>query len=83
MTFSVAVCVCTRPPLVPVIVTWIVDELDLGALIVRPALVLVELDVKVAVKLLGRPETLSATTPVNPFSGLTVIVKVVEPGVNR
>jgi hypothetical protein len=77
LTTKVAVTVRTRGPLVPRIVSVYVPG---GVAAVVDTLIVVDPDVvtvgglNVAVAPEGRPVTLNATVPVNPFTGATVAV---------
>jgi hypothetical protein len=75
VTVRLIVVVWVRAPDVPVIVTVDVPTVAvLLAVKVRVLLPVVLVGLKVAVTPAGRPEADRLTLPVNPFSGLTVMV---------
>jgi hypothetical protein len=76
-TVKLIVVVCVREPEIPVTVTVAVPVAAVAlAVKVSTLVVVVVVGLKAAVTPLGRPEADRVTLPVNPFSGLTVIVLV-------
>lgn len=75
VTVRATVVVWVRAPLVPVTVTFVVPVVAvLEAVKVRVLVVVVEAGLKLAVTPVGRPLAESVTVPVNPFTGVIVIV---------
>ncbi len=76
-TISVAVVVCVRLPLVPVMVSV---ELPVGVVLAVVTVMVVEPEpvteegLKLALASVGSPEALKLTDPLNPFDGVTVTV---------
>jgi hypothetical protein len=74
VTVRAIVVVWLRLPLVPVTVTVAVPVAVLDAVKVRVLVPVVDAGLKLAVTPVGRPLALSATDPVNPFDGVTMMV---------
>lgn len=80
VTVSLTVVVCVRLPEAPVIVTVAVPVVAVPLAVNVSVLVLVAgFGLNAAVTPVGRPEAASVTLPVNPSSGVTVIVLVPAP----
>jgi hypothetical protein len=76
-TLSVTVVLCTKLPLVPLIVSVDVPTGVEREVVIVSELVpelLTDVGVKVAVAPAGRPVTEKVTVPLNPFKAVTVLV---------
>jgi hypothetical protein len=80
VTFSAIVVVCVRLPDVPVIVTVAVPVVAVPLTVNVSVLVaVVGFGLNAAVTPVGKPDAASVTSPLKPFSGVTVIVLVPVP----